>query len=91
MWKAGDKLVCIRDKFDILCGNADPSSPDPKKGEIVVLKGFSKDPDFIYIQGYDKCPVTGCEISYDKEFFRPIQYSGNAISEILEKFKPLEK
>lgn len=92
MWKVGQKLVCIVDASEWvmeLSKSPVPCGECPQKGVVYTCDGYRKGKQ-IFLREFMGLTVNGERRSYFDGAFKHIAYSGNAISEILEKFKPEE-
>lgn len=85
MYKIGQELVC---KYDYT-----PYGPShPKLNQNVVVDGFEWEGKEcgLFLIGFNVIAY-GERISYPIDDFEPVSYNKCAISEVLEKFKPIEK
>lgn len=83
-FKIGQQVVCVDGD------HWHPEAPPIKTGEIVTIEGFSRRKKYLIFKEKFKLDSEGERVNYYPDFFAPLIYN-SAISEIFNKFSPLEE
>lgn len=86
--KAGDKVVCIKDRNWVCASRGIESTFGPRYGDQVTIKSITPGPSFIglILEEYPNSPFDFYIIPrFNIKFFRPIDYAyGESVAAILE-------
>ena len=92
-FKVGQKVVCIDDTWYHDKSNQRSFENDPKLNEICTIHCFDTSRDsfgYLILEGYIYMSE-GKTNSYCTDGFRPLEYTTDAIPEILKNFSPKEE